>query len=141
MALLKNPELLALMNELVSTSLETDDVCNICTTRNDVTSVTLSCKHKFHESCLLKSFRCQYPYGYHNRECPYCRQVVYLDAYKSTCVHTLSRGPSKGKLCGKTCHSDAKLCTTHCNQILKKEQKKAQKLPTKKNTKAPQPIG
>lgn len=136
MALLKNPELLALMDEVASASPETDDVCNICTTANDVTSLTLSCKHKFHESCLLKSFR----YQYHKKECPYCRRVVDMNDYKSTCVHALSRGPNKGKLCGKTCHSDAKLCTTHCNQILKKEQKEAQSLNALKPKSQHQPI-
>ena len=139
MAFLKNPELLALMNEISTASPETADVCNICTTSNDVTSITLSCKHKFHEKCLLKSFG----YQYYKKECPYCRREVYLDDYKSTCVHALARGPNKGKLCGKPCHSDAKLCTTHCNQIIKRDQKKAQRLNAikAKHPQAPQLIG
>ena len=131
MALLKNPDLIALMKEVTLVSIDTADVCNVCMTNNDVTSMTLSCGHKFHETCLLKSFR----YHLYKKECPYCRTEVFMDHYKSTCQHVLARGPNKGTMCGKTCYADAKLCSTHCKQVMKKKQKKEQKKKQQKVTK------
>ena len=89
MALLTDPQLLALLNDMKSSNNnDTDNICNICSTINDLSSITLSCNHQFHEECLLKSMR-----GYsYKKECPYCRTTVNINAYKSTCTYVISRG-------------------------------------------------
>lgn len=119
MALLTDPALIALMNDLKESDEVTSDVCNVCTEANDLTTITLTCKHRFHTACFLKSIRSQY----FKIECPYCRSIVHPSDYKSTCTHVITRGPNRGSLCGKTCYADSKLCQTHGLQKIKKQQK------------------
>lgn len=123
MALFTNPTLIALMKDLKVGKEETEDVCNICTNANDLSTITLSCRHRFHDACFLKAISKQY----YKKECPYCRSEVRLEDHKSTCQYTITRGPRKGVTCGRVCYSDARYCQTHAVQMIRKQQKQAAK--------------
>ena len=127
MALFTDPTLIALMGEFKVEEEQTDDICNICTNANDLSTITLSCKHRFHDACFFKAISKQY----YKKECPYCRSAVVLDDYKGTCQYTITRGPRKGVVCGKVCYSDARYCLTHSAQLNKKQKKQDAK--NKKN--------
>lgn len=52
---------------------ENMDICAICTDVNNESSITLSCKHKYHNECLNYSIKIC------GNECPYCRKKVRYD--------------------------------------------------------------
>ena len=116
--------------------METTETCSICGEDDDFSiKHTMSCGHTFHYHCLFQTFK-----NMRTNRCPYCRSgnhflplvngVKKIEPYihkvdqsfvNYKCQAIISRGPNKGKMCGKHCHIGYNYCKTHLKQEAKTE--------------------
>lgn len=85
---------------------ENENKCGICLkSHNDtIKSITISCGHKYHLSCLS---------SLKDRECPYCRTKFSLLVFANKCEHILTRGKNMGKKCNILVYNNNNKCTKH----------------------------
>ena len=125
-----------------------EEDCGICgISLNDKYFHQMSCNHKFHYECLIKTFSNNSKNSKNN--CPYCRSEIghlpivnglkkvimgihtdsilhlnYLNelvkSKNSKCKYTLSRGKNKGNECGKNCALGYGYCKIHLLAMKKK---------------------
>ncbi len=113
--------------------------CSICGENDPLTMFhTLECGHSFHYQCLYLTFK-----NMKTNRCPYCRSsgnyLPVVNGLKKVdpkihindenfknemCGAILTRGPNKGKTCGKNCQLGFQFCKTHLKQSFKKETEK-----------------
>ena len=101
----KNTDLEYLYNQVLEDiNGENNDPCNFFKLSIDkYFAITLACKHKYHVECLLNSLK------NNNKECPYCRDCININYYKSQCCKILKTGNQ----CKKKIYNDEKLCLVH----------------------------
>tara|TARA_B100000963_G_scaffold312085_1_gene289340 strand:- start:221 stop:598 length:378 start_codon:yes stop_codon:yes gene_type:complete len=118
--------------------------CSICGLElNEKYTHELSCNHKFHYECLMKTYTHTPKMNNGNHlSCPYCREKtgylpivnglkklivgVHVGNYKEfydengnhklknkSCQHILTRGKNKGNQCSKNCFLGYDYCKTH----------------------------
>jgi hypothetical protein len=87
-----------------------DNVCAICRDTLLIDTIDLSCKHRYHTTCLLSSFN-----KYETKKCPLCSEHFLIDTYTTTCCKIMK---SK-KVCNKKCYNNERLCSVHIRTYLK----------------------
>lgn len=123
---------------------EEEEDCAICgIPLNEKYTHNLSCNHKFHYECLLKTFTTKPKYE--KKRCPYCKtkcdylplvngikkpiinvhyntvnELNNLEISDIKCNHILSRGKRKGEDCGKNCKIGFTVCQSHFKKNDKK---------------------
>ena len=106
---LKNTDFEYLYNEILQ-NIETscNELCGICKLSMDKYSIiTLDCKHKYHVDCLLNSLKKNI------KECPYCREKININNYKSQCCKIIKIGTQ----CKNKVYNDEKICQCHTKLI------------------------
>ena len=109
-----------------------EEDCAICgIPLNEKYTHNLSCNHKFHYECLLKTFTSNS--RYEKKRCPYCKnkcnnlplvngikkpiQGIHYNSIDELnnlqCNHILLRGKRKGEQCGKNCKIGYNVCQSH----------------------------
>ena len=114
-----------------------EEDCAICgISLKDKYTHTLSCNHKFHYECLLKTFISNSKYE--KKRCPYCKtkcnnlpmingikkpligihyntidELNNLEINNVKCNHVLLKGKRKGQECGKNCKIGYNVCQAH----------------------------
>ena len=127
-----------------------EEDCSICGLElNEKYTHELSCGHKFHYECLMKTFIHTKTYKDNKNSCPYCRDncgylpvvnglkklIVGVHFAKiqeftgdngvtklknNPCQFILTRGKNKGKQCGKNCCLGYDYCKIHKKSMDKK---------------------
>lgn len=125
-----------------------DNLCLICYDNmdDDSNTVTLKCKHKFHYSCILMTYKSMS----NKRQCPYCRgdggyltllpgrlpqknihaeyniqgnyQIQYIEG---KCKYILKRGKNAGCQCTFNIKTESGLCTRHHKLLESKKNENA----------------
>jgi hypothetical protein len=87
-----------------------DNICSICKDPLLLDTIILNCKHRYHSTCIKKSF-----YKYEFKKCPLCQEIILWDSYKTQCIIK----KRDGIVCNKLCYNDEQMCNLHINTHLR----------------------